>query len=391
MKFVKLAIALVVSCTISSGAANAQTVVIGSAVPANQQVSIDQIDHSSWNQLLGQFVNDQGQVNYRAWKGSQSATQSLDAYLASLSRANAQFGAGQASKFAFWINAYNALTIKGILREYPTSSIRNHTSETGGYNIWKTLYLPVGNERYNLDSIEHQVLRKMGDPRIHFAIVCASHSCPKLHKRAYFPQHIDTQLTYNTQKFFADPENFRWDPAQRTFFMSSIVKWFGSDFGATQADQLRYLSNFLPDAQSRAAAQQNAGNISYLNYSWNLNEQVGSLSQGSGTAQGSVTTQGIPTQGSGTVRTGFIPQATAQQGSGTIQRGFAPQSTVIQQGSGTVMPQGTIMPQGTVIQQGSGTVQRGFVPQSPVIQQGSGTIGNITPLSPVIQQGSGLR
>jgi len=375
MKFIKLAMALFVSCVFSSAEVNAQNVVIGRPVPASQQVSIDQIDHSTWNQLLTQFVNDQGQVNYRAWKNSQSASQSLDAYLAYLSRANAQLRAGRANKLAFWINAYNAVTIKGILREYPTSSIRNHTSETGGYNIWKTLFLPVGNEHYNLDSIEHQVLRKMGDPRIHFAIVCASHSCPRLHKRAYFPQHLEAQLVHNTQNFFANPENFRWDPAQQIFFMSSIIEWFGSDFGATQADQLRYLSAYLPNDQARVAAQQNAGRISYLNYSWNLNEQVNAITQVSGNT----------TQGRDTVQRGFMPQgAVIQQGSGTAQRGFMPQGAVIQQGSGAA--QRGFVPHGAVIQQGHGT----FTPQGSVIQRGS-TFGNITPLAPVIQQGSGLR
>ena len=334
MKFFKLAIALIMSCTFSSQALNAQNVnvVVGNPVPQAQQVSIDQISHEPFNQLLQTFVNIKGQVNYGAWKNSANATRALDSYLTTLSSANPQAQSTRANQLAYWINAYNALTIKGILREYPTTSIRNHTSETGGYNIWKTLFLPVGNQHYNLDSIEHKVLRKMNEPRIHFAIVCASHSCPRLHMRAYIPQHLEEQLTHNTQNFFANPENFRWDPASRTFHMSSIVQWFGSDFGATQADQLRYLSTYLP-ANAQAAAQQNAGTIAFLPYSWNLNEIKGPLTQGSGTnQQGSGTT----TQGSGTVA--------PQQGSGTV----APQ-----QGSGTVVPQ-----------QGSGTV----VPQS-----GSGT------------------
>jgi len=339
MKFVKMALALVFSCAVSTGVANAQNVVLGRQAPQSQQVSIDQINHQSYNQLLQTFVNDRGQVNYGAWKNNQAAVQALDAYLATLSRANPQLGSQRANQLAFWINAYNAVTIKGILREYPTTSIRNHTSETGGYNIWKTLFLPVGNSQYNLDSIEHKILRKMNEPRIHFAIVCASHSCPRLLMRAYQPQHIEAQLTHNTKNFFANPENFRWDPAQRRFHLSEIIQWFGSDFGATQADQLRYLSTYLPTPQAQQAAQQNAGSVSYLNYSWALNEIKGAVAQGSGTQQGS----GTVTQG----------------GSGTA----VPQGTVIQQGSGTAIPQGT------VIQQGSGTV----VPQGTVIQGGSGT------------------
>jgi len=232
MKFLKLALALLVSCVFLTDNVNAQNVVVGQAVPQNQQVSIDQINHDSWNQLLQRFVNEQGQVNYAAWKNDQNASRTLDAYLQHLSSANPQLGSARPNQLAYWINAYNALTVKGILREYPTSSIRNHTSETGGYNIWKTLFLPVGTQHINLDSIEHKVLRKMNEPRIHFAIVCASHSCPRLLMRAYNPQHIEAQLAHNTQYFFANPENFRWDPASRVFYLSSIVKWFGSDFGS---------------------------------------------------------------------------------------------------------------------------------------------------------------
>ena len=153
MKSIKLAIALLISCTFFSEAVQAQNVVVGNPVPQGQQVSIDQISHESFNQLLQRFVNDKGQVNYGQWKNSAAATQALDSYLASLSSANPQLQSNRANQLAYWINAYNALTIKGILREYPTSSIRNHTSETGGYNIWKTLFLPVGNQHYNLDSI----------------------------------------------------------------------------------------------------------------------------------------------------------------------------------------------------------------------------------------------
>ena len=355
MKSIKLAIALLISCTFFSEAVQAQNVVVGNPVPQGQQVSIDQISHESFNQLLHRFVNDKGQVNYGQWKNSAAATQALDSYLASLSSANPQLQSNRANQLAYWINAYNALTIKGILREYPTSSIRNHTSETGGYNIWKTLFLPVGNQHYNLDSIEHKILRKMNEPRIHFAIVCASHSCPRLHMRAYVGQHLEAQLVHNTQNFFANRENFRWDPASRTFYLSEIIQWFGSDFGATQADQLRYLSTYMP-ANAQSAALQNAGSVSFLPYSWALNEIKGPLTQA--TQQGSGTVQQV--QGSGTVTQGRVIQP---QGSGTITQGRV------------IQPQGSlIQPQGQIIQQGSGTI---------VTQPGSGTV--------IPQAGSGTR
>ena len=281
-----LAIALT-AAVIFPGTANAQNVSVGNPVAASQQVSIDSIDHKTWDQLLQHFVNEKGQVNYKAWKESANGTQALDSYLASLSSANPQQQANRENQLAFWINAYNALTVKGILREYPTTSIRNHTSETGGYNLWKNLFLPVGSSHYSLDNIEHKILRKMNEPRIHFAIVCASHSCPRLLNKAYVGANLENQLATNTQVFFGNPENFQYDQRSGSFRLSEIIQWFGSDFGADQGAQLRYLSNYLPTQEARAAAQQGSGGVSFLGYSWALNEQPPEMAkQGSGMKQG---------------------------------------------------------------------------------------------------------
>ena len=208
----------VVLIGLASVAHAGQKVTVGRAVPANQQVSMDRIDHSTWNQLLQKYVNEQGEVNYKAWHASAADRQALDSYLNTLSTASTTTPAARESQFAFWINAYNAVTIKGILREYPTTSIRNHTAKLLGYNIWKDLLLTVGDTQISLNDMEHEVLRKMGDPRIHFAIVCASHSCPRLLNQAYTAQDLENQLLMQTHKqFFANPENFQYDVNQRQF------------------------------------------------------------------------------------------------------------------------------------------------------------------------------
>jgi len=122
---------------------------------------------------------------------------------------------------AYWINAYNALTVEGILRVYPTTSIRNHTAKLFGYNIWKKLYLYSGGGKINLDSIEHKVLRKMDEPRIHFAIVCASIGCPRLLNKAYASDRIDNQLTTNAIDFFSRSQNLQFDSRNSVIHMSS--------------------------------------------------------------------------------------------------------------------------------------------------------------------------
>jgi hypothetical protein len=250
----------------------------GSAVYVGQSaagsVSMDKVDHSAWDALLQKYVDQDGYVNYHSWHGSSADRQALTGYLNSLSRVNPQTRDSQDARFAFWINAYNAVTIHGILREYPTTSIRNHTAKLIGYNIWKDLQLYVGGRAHSLEHIEHETLRKMGDPRIHFAIVCASIGCPRLLNQAYTSGKVQQQLEVNAKDFFGRSQNFRYDAGRQRFYLSSILNWFAEDFGNGPAAQLRTISQWLPDNASQAAAQRGTGSVSFLDYNWNLNDQA---------------------------------------------------------------------------------------------------------------------
>lgn len=255
----------------------AQHVLVGTQVQAGKQVSIERIDHSPWNGLLKKYVNETGHIDYSGLKNSQADMKVLDNYLASLSSASRTKAASREHQLAFWINAYNALTVKGILREYPTTTIRNHTDENGGYNVWKHLLLPVGSSQISLDAIEHQVLRKMSEPRIHFAIVCASHSCPRLLNQAYVAENLENQLTLNTKNFFANTENFQYNAATNQIKISAIMQWFATDFGANQAAQLNFIAPYLPTQEAYKAAKQNTASVSHLEYSWALNVQTAAM------------------------------------------------------------------------------------------------------------------
>lgn len=250
------------------------TVNVGRNVDASERVSIDQINHSHWDVLLKKYVDQVGDVNYSAWKRSTEDVQQLDAYLAQLSQADPRQRARREATLAFWINAYNAVTIKGILREYPTTTIRNHTARLFGYNIWKDLHLIVGGESFHLEQMEHEILRKMREPRIHFAIVCASKSCPKLRNEAYVAQNLESQLADNARDFFGNAGNFRYDPSGQRFYLSSILSWFADDFGSDQAKQLGAIAPYLPTPTAQQAANANAVRVSYLDYDWNLNDQA---------------------------------------------------------------------------------------------------------------------
>ncbi len=244
---------------------------LGKKWARNASVSMDQIDHRPYDALLRKYVDGDGYVNYRAWHVSSEDRAALRHYLTQLSRASPSLRASRESQFAFWINAYNAVTLEGILREYPTESIRNHTSKLGGYNIWKDLPLLVGGKEYPLETMEHQVLRKMGDPRIHFAIVCASVGCPRLLNEAYVGAKLEQQLAANTRDFFDRRQNF-WIDGQGTMHVSSILNWFGSDFGKTQAEQFRFLRPYLPPAAQSVAVNPRT-RMKFQKYNWSLNDQ----------------------------------------------------------------------------------------------------------------------
>lgn len=249
-------------------------VVVGTDVTAESRVSMNVIRHDRWQALLGRYVDGVGNVNYAAWQASADDRAELLAYLSELSHADLAATSGREARVAFWINAYNALTIEGILREYPTSSIRNHTAKLLGYNIWDDLKLKVGGQNCSLNQIEHEILRKLDEPRIHFAIVCASRSCPRLLNQAYTAATLESQLQANTTEFFTHPENFRYDPAARRFYISKILDWFAEDFGASQAERLKTLAPYLPSPAARQAAEANSVKLSYLKYDWSLNDQA---------------------------------------------------------------------------------------------------------------------
>lgn len=246
---------------------------VGAKAVRGRAVSMDKIDHSAWNGLLQKYVDQDGMVNYRQWRSSAGDQQQLNRYLSALSTANPTIPATREAQLAFWINAYNAVTVSGILKEYPTTSIRNHTAKVVGYNIWHDYQLYVGGTPHSLDTMEHKILRKMSEPRIHFAIVCASIGCPRLLNEAYVANRIDEQLELNAKDFFSRPQNFKYDASRNQFQLSSILSWFGEDFGSNQKAQLRRIANWLPTKAAQQAAIRGSVSVSFQDYNWNLNEQ----------------------------------------------------------------------------------------------------------------------
>ncbi len=208
-------------------------------------------------------------VSYAAWKSNAGDLKALEDYLTRAGCVDLRKPVSREAKLAHFINVYNALTLHGILREYPTTSIRNHTAKFAGYNIWKDLVVWIDDRTYSLDDIEHKVLRKLGEPRIHLAVVCASKGCPQLTNRAYSAESLDEQLTANGKRFFARPENFQADATSKTVSISQLFEWYGTDFAPTAVEQLRVLQPMLPiDVSSWSGTS-----VRYLSYDWSLNDR----------------------------------------------------------------------------------------------------------------------
>ena len=211
-------------------------------------------DHTIFNSLLKKYVSENGNVNY---KGLKSESKTLQSYINLLKLHQPNDDWTKNDKLAYWINAYNALTIDLILRNYPTKSIKD-IKDPWDQRLWK-----LGDTWQNLNDIEHKILREMNEPRIHFAIVCASVSCPKLQNTAFTASNLDTQLTNATKEFLADTS--KNELSKDNIKISKIFKWFKKDFeqDGSLIDFLNQYSNITISASAKK---------SYTDYNWNLND-----------------------------------------------------------------------------------------------------------------------
>ena len=268
-----LAAAVVVALTATAWRASRPVVLVGREWPASERIAVSDASHQTWDDLLQRYVDPDGLVDYASWKQSAEDLRRLDDYLAALSQADERREATSSQRLAFWINAYNAVTVRGILREYPTTSIQNHVARVWGYNVWRDLKLIVGDQRYSLGEIEHAVLRPMNEPRIHFAIVCASRGCPRLLNEAYSAERLDEQLHRNTLAFFADPTKCSADETRHELHLSPILTWYAADFGSSTPAVLQRIADWLPESAPAVARSPNV-RVSYLDYDWTLNDQA---------------------------------------------------------------------------------------------------------------------
>ncbi len=241
--------------------------------------------HAVWNQLLQQHVHwdDKGvasTVDYTALKQQQNE---LDSYLSELSAVPLETYSGwqKPQQLAFLINAYNALTIKLILSEYPDlESIK----DLGSFftSPWKQKFFRLLGKQRHLDEIEHEIIREPGvfaDPRIHAAVVCASIGCPGIRNEAFVAEKIDQQLEDSLRRFLSDRSRNRYNAGSDQLEISKIFDWYGDDFidyrgSASVSAFLGNYADLLTDDNS-AQLRVKAGDtpLEFLDYDWRLNDR----------------------------------------------------------------------------------------------------------------------
>ena len=221
--------------------------------------------HSSWSTLLKKNVSVKGRVNY---KGFISDSTALNNYLRLLSNNAPQTSWSQNEKMAFWINAYNAFTVKLVTVYYPVKSIK----DIGGKiqipfvnTPWDIKFIKIGDDVLDLNKIEHEQLRKTyGDPRVHFALVCASKSCPILLNTAYTAENLDEQLDQQARVFLSDKT--RNDVTENKPKLSKLFDWYAMDFKTKERSVVDFINIYAPVQISPDAK------LTYFVYDWNLNE-----------------------------------------------------------------------------------------------------------------------
>ncbi|GAA5222365.1 DUF547 domain-containing protein [Membranihabitans marinus] len=222
------------------------------------------ISHDLWEELLQSHVDDEGWVDYA---GFQKDSAKLNKYTNLLSQNHPNDkNWSREEQLAYWINAYNAFTIQLVARHYPVASIKDIKPGIGFVNsVWDIKFIHIEERVYDLNNIEHGIIRQQFDePRIHFAVNCASYSCPSLSNHAFTADQLDQQLTAAAVSFINDKKKNSLSPDQVT--ISSIFKWFSGDFTKKQT-----IIDFL-NKYSQVEINKDA-DIDYQDYDWSINEQ----------------------------------------------------------------------------------------------------------------------
>lgn len=212
-------------------------------------------DYKKTNLFLEKYVTEKGNVNYDKIKNNRSE---LETIVKQFEEKQPNDKWSKNEKLAYYINAYNIYTLKIVIENYPVKSIKDID------NVWDKKFIRSGNDKISLGDVEHKILRKMNEPRIHFAINCASFSCPNLLNEAYLPETLDKQLDKVAKSFINDKTKNKI--AAKEVQLSEIFNWFGGDFKTKKTSIIDFINNYSIVKIDKKAK------IKYLEYNWSLNK-----------------------------------------------------------------------------------------------------------------------
>jgi hypothetical protein len=225
----------------------------------------EHLKHETWTALLSKHVDVEGHVDYAGIKKEEAA---LDEYLTVLSANHPDESWDRNDVLAFWINAYNAFTVRLIVKNYPVVSIKDLGGSIYKVNTaWDIKFIKIGDEIYDLNNIEHDIIRKdFEEPRIHFAVNCASVSCPRLRNEAYVGDRIEEQLDDQARYFVNN--KVKNDITKKCVKLSKIFTWFKGDFKANGGSVKDFINKYSEVKVTKKTMKKRQS----LDYDWNLNE-----------------------------------------------------------------------------------------------------------------------
>ena len=222
-------------------------------------------DHSAYELVLNEFVTGEGFVDYIAIS---KKPKNLNLYISELAKADTD-NLSNYEYLALMLNAYNAFTLKLIIENPGIESIKDISSG----QRWDDKRWNVGDKTLSLNEIEHDIIRKRyGEPLVHFALVCAAKSCPKLRNEPFTGSKLLFQLNDQAAHFFSQQQNFRWDADSNKVYLSEILDWFRYDFAENERGVVEYTVNYIdPQAAEGIKGSNENIKIKYISYDWSLN------------------------------------------------------------------------------------------------------------------------
>lgn len=227
-----------------------------------QQKEVEHVKHDIWNELLQKHVDAAGKVDYEGFKNEEAR---LDEYLELIGENEARPQWTSDERKAYWINAYNAFTIKMILEKYPVQSVKDVADKP-----FDKRFIKIGKLTHTLNEIENKILRKQfDDARIHFGINCGANSCPKLNNKAFTMFNVDKELDRLTKEFMIS-NNMKYEEKKGLVInaeISKIFEWYKEDFEKSTGSINTYIEKFSGKKFSPKVK------VSYMDYDWGLNKQ----------------------------------------------------------------------------------------------------------------------